>query len=241
MRATRFEYRFRFILHAIIFIVGFYSPWVNRNTLTAKSTWVTFATYFAEHQWLTFFAAVKVLLAIALLFVALGAWFRVWGTAYVSAGVVGARDMHGDHLLADGPYLHTRNPLYLGSLLHTIGISILMPPTGALFTIALIWILQVRLALAEEPFLTERFGQEYVQYKQRVPRFLPMIAPQWRASGQVPQWGQAILGELYFVLVVLVMGTFGWTFNAQPLLRGILISLGLWIVVRAFLPGPKKD
>jgi protein-S-isoprenylcysteine O-methyltransferase Ste14 len=116
-----------------------------------------------------------------------------------------------------------------------------MPPSGAVFTIALIWVLQIRLALAEEPFLQEKFGATYAEYKARVPRFLPMIAAQWPAGGQQPKWLQAIAGELYFVLVVLVMAVFGWTFNAQPLLRGILISLGLWIVVRAFLPAPEKS
>ncbi len=81
-------------------------------------------------------------------------------------------------MLADGPYRRTRNPLYLGTLLHTLGVTILMPPSGAVFAVVLLWIFQVRLALAEEPFLAARFGQPYLDYKKAVPRFLPATKPQ---------------------------------------------------------------
>ncbi len=144
--------------------------------------------------------------------------------------------MHGEAMLADGPYRRTRNPLYLGTLLHTLGVTILMPPSGAVFAMVLLWIFQVRLALAEEPFLTARFGQAYLDYKKAVPRFLPATKPQVASAGVRPHWLQALLGELYFLAVFLVLAVFGWSFNAQPLRQGVIISVGLALVVRAFLP-----
>jgi len=238
-KASSFEYRFRFILHAIIYVLGFWSPWLywgNVLNLTDKSTWLVLSSDLARTGWLGFGESTIAVLVLALILTGLGAWLRTWGTAYVSTGIVQSRTMHGNTMLADGPYRRTRNPLYLGTLLHTIGISILMPPSGAIFAVALLWALQIRLALAEEPFLTAQFGQPYLDYIARVPRFIPALTPRVPAAGATPHWVQAVLGELYFICAFLVLAIFGWSFNAHPMQQGILISLGVWLVVRAFLP-----
>ena len=238
-KASSFEYRFRFILHAIIYVLGFWSPWLywgNVLNLTDKSTWLVLSSDLARTGWLGFGESTIAVLILALILTGLGAWLRTWGTAYVSTGIVQSRTMHGNTMLADGPYRRTRNPLYLGTLLHTIGISILMPPSGAIFAVALLWALQIRLALAEEPFLTAQFGQPYLDYIARVPRFIPALTPRVPAAGATPHWVQAVLGELYFTCAFLVLAILGWSFNAHPMQQGILISLGVWLVVRAFLP-----
>jgi protein-S-isoprenylcysteine O-methyltransferase Ste14 len=241
MSATRFEYRFRFAIHAVIYMLGFWSPWLFVNGLASganidEPSWLALSTIFFRQGWLTYNGAVIALLVVALVFTALGAWFRVWGAAYVGSGVVQSPAMHGEAMLADGPYRRTRNPLYLGTLLHTIGISLLMPPSGALLAVVLLWVFQVRLALAEEPFLAARFGQAYLDYKQAVPRFLPAPTPQVAAAGQKPHWLQAVLGELYFILAFLVLAVFGWGFDKTTIRQGILISLGVWLIVRALMP-----
>lgn len=241
MGATSFEYRLRYPLHGLIFVLGLWPFWESWLGLTAKSTWLTLSAALARQGWLGFQAATVLLLVIGIVFTALGAWLRVWGAAYLGAGVINSPRMHGQVLLADGPYRRSRNPLYLGTLLHTIGIALLMPPAGAVFAIAAIWILQIRLALAEEPFLTQRFGQAYREYEERVPRFLPAPKPMVPAAGQRPQWLQAVLGESYVVGVVLTLAGFGWDFNALPLVKGVVISLGISLVLRAFMPRPKAD
>lgn len=236
MGASTFEYRFRFAIHGLIFLVGlwpFWEPWIG---LTTKSTWLILSADLARGGWLGFEPATTVLLVVAIVFAALGAWLRVWGAAYVGSGVVASPGMHGDVLLADGPYRRTRNPLYLGLLLHTVAVALLMPPAGAVFAIAAVWIMQVRLALAEEPFLLKRFGEAYRIYEAKVPRFLPSPEPQVPAGGRRPQWLQAVIGESYMVGVVITLAGFGWDFNAMPLLKGLLISFGVSLVLHAFLP-----
>lgn len=246
MGATRLEYRFRFWLHGVIYLLGFRSPWLLIPSLrevpgfTANSTWLVFATMMSRQGWLTFGAATVVLLAVALVLTGTAAWLRVWGSAYVGAGVVHSRGMHGGAgMLADGPFRRTRNPLYLGTLLHTAGICILMPPSGAVFTLAAIWVLQVRLAMAEEPFLLAEFGEPYAAYRAAVPRFLPSLQPLIAAAGARPRWLQGVLGEFYFVGAFVVLAVFGWSFNAQPIRQGLLISLGVWLVLIALLPRVK--
>lgn len=236
MRPTNLEHRLRFPLHALIFIFGFWPFWEPWLGLTAKSSWLTLSAALARAGWLGFQAATLVLLISGLVFAILGAWFRVWGAAYADASLVRTSSTTGDALLADGPYRHTRNPLYLGTLLHTVGIALLMPPAGALFAIASIWILQVRLALTAEPSLAARYGQLYRDYMVHVPRFLPAPRPQVPSAGVSARWGQACLSEIYFLGVVATMLGFGWSFNATPLFQGLLISLGAGIIVQALLP-----
>ncbi len=241
MGASGFEYRFRYVLHGLIYVFGFWPVWEPWLGLTTKSTWLILSADLARAGLLGFEPATSLLLVVAIVFTALGALLRVWGSAYVGAGVVNSSGMHGEVLLADGPYRRSRNPLYLGTLLHTIGVALLMPPAGALFAIAAIWILQVRLALAEEPFLAARFGEAYTTYEARVPRFLPSPKPLVPAGGQRPHWLQALMGESYMVGVVITLAAFGWDFNAMPLIRGILISLGVSLVLRALLPRATRE
>ena len=240
MRATPLEYRLRFLLHGVIYVLGFWPFWEPWLGLTTKSTWLILSAWLARQGWLSFGAATVVLLCIAIAFAALGAFLRTWGSAYLGASIVNSSAMHGQTLQADGPYRRTRNPLYLGTLFHTVGVALLMPPAGAVFTIAAIWILQIRLALAEEPFLMARFGQTYAEYVARVPQFLPSPRPMVPAADARPHWLQAILGESYVIGVVVTLAAFGWDFNALPLMRGILISLGASLVIRAFLPRETK-
>jgi len=57
-----------------------------------------------------------------------------------------------------GPYRHLRNPLYLGAWVNTLAVALLMPASGAVFTIVLIVLFQMRLILAEESFLGGKQG-----------------------------------------------------------------------------------
>ncbi|HVG28077.1 MAG TPA: isoprenylcysteine carboxylmethyltransferase family protein [Acidobacteriaceae bacterium] len=240
MGATRLEYRLRYAIHAVIYMLGFWAPWCQPLGWRRTTTWLVLSGTLSKAGWLSFTGATNAVLMVAIVLVAMGAFLRVWGAAYVGASVVQSQTMHGQRLLVDGPYRRTRNPLYLGTLLHTLGLAILMPASGAMFAVVLLWTFQVRLALAEEPFLLQRFGEAYRAYRARVPRFLPSPTPQVASAGVRPRWGQALLVEVYMVGVAVTFVIFGWSFNAMTLVRGVLISLGLSIIVIAMLPRVPK-
>ena len=76
-------------------------------------------------------------------------------------------------LVTSGVYRFTRNPMYLGMAAFYIGIAVAAGWIWALFLLPLVLIAIDRLVIArEEPYLERKFGQEYVEYKKRVRRWI---------------------------------------------------------------------
>jgi protein-S-isoprenylcysteine O-methyltransferase Ste14 len=237
MKATAIEYRLRFVIHIVIFTLGFTAPWDRLYPLdgAGSSTWLALAGGVARQGWVSFSAATVSLLVIGIVLAVKSAWLRTWGAAYIGSGVVKDGTMHGDAVVADGPYRYVRNPLYLGTWLHTLALALLMPPSGAVFAIVMIGLLQVRLVGAEEPFLTARLGVAYTAYCAKVRALVPSLRPQVAGAGARPQWGQAVLGELYFWGMAGSFAVAGWRYNAFLLMKCMLVSLGVSLVARAFV------
>ena len=81
----------------------------------------------------------------------------------------------GHQLIRTGPYRIVRNPMYTGILIAFTGAVIAI---GFLFAfIALIvGIVSITVKIkAEEEILTEKFGEEYLQYKREVKALIPFI------------------------------------------------------------------
>lgn len=84
------------------------------------------------------------------------------------------------HLIVSGFYRYVRNPMYVGVLVALAGEYILFRHLGIVIEAALAWLgATVFILLHEEPSLTRRYRDEYLQYKQHVPRWLPRLTP-WR-------------------------------------------------------------
>ena len=233
MKAAPLEYRFRFALHALIYFCGFAFYWLPNSH---ESTWLMLTPWLERTGWLSFTGATIALLSLAIVFATIGALLRTWGAAYLGAGIVQSQDMHGNTILADGPYRRTRNPLYLGTFLHTLALALLMSTYGALFTIIAIGLFQLRLISIEEPFLAAKLGQPYLDYLKRVPRLLPSLTPRIPPSGAKPHWLQAILGESYMIGTALSFAIFGWRYNAFLITKCVIISLGVSLILRALIP-----
>jgi protein-S-isoprenylcysteine O-methyltransferase Ste14 len=242
MKATPLEFRFRFLILAIIYFLGFVTPWNYWLHLESAGpnahVWGTLAAKLAMLKLgsLNIATAFNLLLLVGILCALLGAFLRTWATAYLGPSIVHDRAMHGEGVLAAGPYRHLRNPLYLGTFIHTFALALLMPPTGAIFCIVAVFLFQLRLIAGEESFLTAKLGEPYRAYCAKVPSLVPAITPRVPASTIQPSWLTAILGEIYMWGVVVAFAVFGWRYNASLLIKGVLISLGISLIVRAFLP-----
>jgi len=236
MKATLLEYRFRFLIHGIIYLLGFVAPWNNWLHLDSIRTWQLLAAWPARSGWISFSTATIVVLVLGVLCALVGAILRTCGSAYIGASIVQDGAMHGEGVVAAGPYRYLRNPLYLGTFIHTFALALLMPPSGAIFCILAIGFFQLRLIAAEEPFLTARLGEPYRAYCAKVPSLIPALSPRVTASSTAAKWPTAFLGEIYMWGVVASFAILGWRYNSILIIKGVVISLGLSLIVRAFIP-----
>lgn len=78
----------------------------------------------------------------------------------------------GAPLLRTGAYRWSRNPIYAGLLLASGGVALLRRRPGPLVAFAVL-AAALRLKIArEESWLSQRFGQEYRDYRRDTPRLL---------------------------------------------------------------------
>jgi protein-S-isoprenylcysteine O-methyltransferase Ste14 len=78
-------------------------------------------------------------------------------------------------LVTSGPYAWSRNPMLTGVFAFLFGIGFLLHSVSMVFvwTPAFIIFNVLELKLVEEPELERRFGESYIEYKRRVPMFVP--------------------------------------------------------------------
>jgi len=79
-------------------------------------------------------------------------------------------------LLTTGPYRFARNPMVTGIFMQLFGLGIACGSISLafIFTPLLIAINVWELKNVEEPELVRRLGQDYVEYRKRVPMFFPI-------------------------------------------------------------------
>jgi protein-S-isoprenylcysteine O-methyltransferase Ste14 len=236
LKATAPEFRFRFLIHAIIYALGFTTPWNHWLHLDTIRTWQWIAAWPSRSGWLSFQSATIAVLIVGILCALIAAWLRTWAAAYLTSSIIKDGAMHGDDVVAAGPYRFLRNPLYVGIFIHTFALALLMPPSGALLSIVLIGLFELRLIAGEEAFLTAKLGEPYLAYCAKVPALFPALTPRVPASSVQPQWPQAFLGELYMWGVAISFATLGWRYNSFLIIQGVVVSLGLSLIARAFIP-----
>jgi protein-S-isoprenylcysteine O-methyltransferase Ste14 len=253
MKATAWEFKFRLWISFAIICLGFAAPWralQSDDSFGLRSThtwgWLVGEVRPLGISSTTGFALVAVA---AILVAAVAAVLRIWGTAYLGVGTVfnaemkagpleqgqTAADYGSGQVLADGPYRYMRNPLYAGSFLTIVALAVLMPPSGAAVSLPLLFLFLLRLILGEEAFLAPRMGAPYAAYRRSVPRLLPSLWPRVPAAGRAPQWGPALIGEIFPIGVVISFAALSWSYNPILLSQAMLVSFGLSLVVRALI------
>jgi protein-S-isoprenylcysteine O-methyltransferase Ste14 len=240
MKATNFEFRFRVLIAILLYIIGFWAPWTRYGNVGPDTTaWLALATTLAGWQWLSVNQATLLVTWLAILFAFAGAALRIWGTAYLGSSVVHSPQMQAGQVVASGPYRFVRNPLYLGTALFSIGVSILMPPSGAIVFLLATFFFYFRLILGEESCLAARLGEPYLEYRRRVPRIVPSLRPRLAASGLRAQWMHGFIGETFTLAFACCLAALAWRYNAHLLIRCVLICFGVSLVARAAMPKPQ--
>jgi protein-S-isoprenylcysteine O-methyltransferase Ste14 len=110
------------------------------------------------------------------------ATFTIGLTAYLFCSIWLMYHGRGPHVefdppksfVASGPYRWVRNPVVITLILTVLGEGIYLDSCGILFLVVVgLFLAHYQVTWIEEPRLRQRFGDSYVAYCQRVPRWIP--------------------------------------------------------------------
>lgn len=97
--------------------------------------------------------------------------------AYLSYSTLGSQNSHGlkSGFVMEGFFRYSRNPIYVASIIGMFGFGIFVN-SGHVWILLLLWGAMYLLApIVEEPWLEEQYGIDYVNYKNKVPRFVGIV------------------------------------------------------------------
>lgn len=105
-----------------------------------------------------------------------GLLFAIWARFFLGRNWSGFVTVKQDHrLIQRGPYALVRHPIYSGICLALLGGAVAFGEVrGFLGWIIVVIGFRVKWKV-EESFMTEQFGAEYTQYKQRVRALVPFV------------------------------------------------------------------
>lgn len=242
MKTSAVLFRYRMVINLAIVVLGFWAPWIQFwgiGTRISLLEWL--ALELSRTGLLSFTIATPVVILSGALIAFIGAVLRVWGSAWLGHGVVIHTQMQAGSLVADGPYRYMRNPLYLGIACMFAALALIMPASGALFVLVAVPLFHFSLILAEEAFLTARFGEPYQIYLRSVPRLIPRLRTHVTPSGNKPHWLQGLLSEITPIGVLFTIAVLSWTYDTRLMDRAVAVSFGVSLVVRAFMPGLQQS
>lgn len=127
-------------------------------------------------------------LALAVPLLAAGLALRGWAAGHL---------VKRKSLTRSGPYAHTRNPLYLGSLFLLLGActAARSPILWAIF-LPFYVVIHVLVIRGEQELAARTFPDEFAAYAASVPAFLPRLRPAHRAEGRFA-WRQYLKNGEY--------------------------------------------
>ncbi len=165
------------------------------------------------------------------------------GFGFVTRSGVNKR-IHAQSIITDGIFAYVRNPLYLGNFLIVTG-SIITINLFYYYVLALplFYIFYIGITLAEEEYLTEQFGQEYLDYVQKVHnRFIPTdLSGLFSTLGKMEYSWKRYFKREYSSTVIITLGLlivnllkmlrFDWTIYDRTLIAMEMLAVVLIISV----------
>jgi protein-S-isoprenylcysteine O-methyltransferase Ste14 len=108
-------------------------------------------------------------------------------------------------LNSTGIYATLRHPLYLGNYLIWIGIATyVFNPLFILIISLIFWLYYERIMFAEERFLEKKFGDEYLDWSNKIPAFIPNFSNYKTSS--IPFSIKTVLRREYSGVLATVIG-----------------------------------
>jgi protein-S-isoprenylcysteine O-methyltransferase Ste14 len=133
-----------------------------------------------------------------------GEVIRVWASGHIEKT---------KRLATGGPYAHSRNPLYVGSLLIALGVGIACASPWVVLAVAVYFLAFYPPVMREEAeFLAAKFPSDYAAWSGAVPLFWPRLAPggprvsrfEWERVRMNKEWRTALTLPLLAALLLVL-------------------------------------
>lgn len=141
--------------------------------------------------------------AVGCVVVVAGMAWRTWALGHIRKD---------ETLCTTGPYSLVRHPLYLGNIVVLAGLLIICRNfLLAAVAVAVVTALYSAVIRAEEGFLEERFGDDWREYRKRVPALLPALRkPVGTMDWRLALVNRALLNWLLVGVVAALMAAKPW-------------------------------
>jgi protein-S-isoprenylcysteine O-methyltransferase Ste14 len=182
----------------------------------------------------------------------LGEMLRVLtiGYEYIERGGKN-RQVYASKLVQGGVFAHCRNPLYVGNILLAVGIAMVVHSLAFYLTVLpLVAFAYSCIVSAEERFLREKFGEEYLRYCNRVNRWVPQWKG-WRDSVDNMEfnWRRVLVKEYntLFVAALALVAVKIWSDYqvrgpaAVPSSGALSLAFALWLSSYVLVRSLKKS
>ena len=126
--------------------------------------------------WLTrtIFPDNPVLMFVGVALTILGLLFSVWARLALGSNWSGTVTIKANHqLIRRGPYRFIRHPIYTGMLTALLATAVTQQLLSGLVGFAVVLFALYRKAIREESFLSQEFGEAFVEHQQHTGMFLP--------------------------------------------------------------------
>jgi len=176
----------------------------------------------------------------------LGLAIRIHAVAYSGKNTSGRNTGEGqvaEMLNTKGLYSISRNPLYVGNYFMWLGIAMLTCNLwfAGIFTL-IFWIYYERIVFAEEEFLREKFGENYLKWTAATPIFIPFNL-RWQKSDSPFLWRKVLKQEkngflalfvvfFLFDLLATRIEDHQWAIEKTWLLVMLLVSTLAYILIK---------
>jgi len=175
----------------------------------------------------------------------IGLLIRVITVGYSSDNTSGRNTSVGqvaDQINTSGPYSLCRHPLYVGNLLMWIGIAGFTQNFWFLVAfVFMYWVYYERIMYAEEEFLIEKYGKQYLDYAAMTPAFWPRFSnwtQPWNTFSFRKIIRQEKAGILNLFLVILILRAAGEYARGNIMaiepywIYGFIFALSWYIIVK---------
>jgi protein-S-isoprenylcysteine O-methyltransferase Ste14 len=236
MKATTWEFNNRALVFGLIFGCSFPLYAIDhQNAAAALGSWL------GPKAGVDGDALARAIFGLGGLLLIVAALLRTWASAYLQAQVVYAREVKTHSLVADGPYRHVRNPLYLGNIPMVVGVGLLMSRLGFVVAVMAMVVFCFRLIGREEAELEATQGERYREYLKAVPRLWFAVRARIRSAGNRANWGAGFRAEAWVWGFAATIIVFAITLNLKIYFAMLGLSFLLFLTSSSLLKGKSSS